>query len=351
MRILHFTEAHTVHTDRLVRHHLAAGHDVEVITFHNYVGRGPVRVIPVGSLSSRLPYAHHWVGLSAMRKAMADFRPDIVHGHYLSTAGLYFAVSPRCGVVGSAMGSDVLIDPRATHARLLISALPRWVDFFTSGAPHLTRRMVELGIPEDRIATFPWGVDNHIFHPAATMPPPLVIVSTRNFESVYDIPTLILAFAILAREFPDTRLNLYGDGSLRSSLENLTAKSGIADRVRFQGQASPETLSAALRDSAVYVSTSKSDAASISLLEAMATGLVPVVSDIEANRHWICDGENGLLFPVGSARALAQKLRRTIIDEDLRVRAHTANPRIVRERASWADSMRRLDDVYEKVID
>lgn len=350
MRIVHLIESHTIHTKRIVDHQVRTGHEVHVVTFRNLAGEGPVSVIPVPPWENRLPYAHHWRGLTWWSRYLHASRPDIVHGHYLSTAALYLRSARAHSVVASAMGSDVLVDPDAMHARILLSALPKWVELFTSGAPHLTRRMVELGIPEERIATFPWGVNDHVFFPAANLSSATSIVSTRNFEWVYDLPTLVSAFKIMSLGSTTARLDLYGDGSLRSSLEARVAKSGIGTRVRFHGRVDPRRLSEGLRESAVYVSTSKSDAASVSLLEAMATGLVPVVCDIEANRRWVSHGENGLLFPVGDAGRLAQTLRRAITDEDLRIRSRTANPRIIKEKASWDDSMKRLEEIYESVI-
>ncbi len=350
MRILHLVEAFTVHVDRIVSHQLAAGHDVRVVTFHDFVGRGPRVVVPRGDFVRRLPYAHHWQGIGRVLRIARSFGPDVVHGHYLSTAGLYLAACPARGRVATAMGSDVLIDPKATHARMLLRVLPRWVDVFTSVADHVTRRMVDLGISEGRISTFPWGVDSALFHPPAGPPRDGVIVSTRNFEPVYDVPTLLAAFARLAAKRSRSRVRLYGDGSLRDALLRRADRDGVAARVEFPGRVPPARLADALREAAVFVSPSLSDGTSTSLLEAMATGLLPVVTDIEANRSWVRDGENGLLFPPRDVGRLSEALDRALNDDVLRARAFDENPRIVEERASWQVSMQNLDGVYDRVL-
>ena len=66
----------------------------------------------------------------------------------------------------------------------------------------------------------------------------------------------------------------------------------------------------ALHSGSCYISASLSDGTANSLLEAMAAGLFPIVSDIPANREWIADGENGMLFPPGDHMALARCLER-----------------------------------------
>jgi len=350
MRILHLIEAHSVHTQRIAGHQRQAGHDVTVVTFRNQTDEQSVVEIPRRGLAARLPYHHHWQGMVAAVRAIHAFDPHVVHAHYLSTAGLYLLGAFGRPVVGSAMGSDVLVDPQAAHARFIIRSLPRWVDRFTSVAPHVTGRMTELGIPAERINTFPWGVDPVLFHPASTASSPGVIISTRNFEPVYDLPTVLDAMARVRRKAPAARLWLFGDGSQRVQLRRRADQSGIAPSVTFAGTVRHKDLPDKLRESSVYVSAATSDGASVSLFEAMATGVVPVVSDTDANRVWIDGGRNGLLFTPRNPEALAEALYHALTDDELRARCRELNPTIVSQRASWAFSMRELDRVYERVL-
>lgn len=349
MRIAHIVEAFTVHVDRIVQNQIRDGHEVHVITFDDGVRRGPRTLIQSGT-SRSLPYGHHWGGILAVRSAIRSFKPDLVHGHYLSTSALYLAACRDFRTIGTAMGSDVLIDTRARHARLLVRASGAWIDRFTSVAPHVTRRLIELGIPAARIFTIPWGVDTAIFHPGNRPNPDGVLVSTRSFEPVYDVPTLLEAFAALVDSHREARLRLFGEGSQRRMLEGIVDRFALRSHVAFEGLKPPSVLASALREGSIYVSTALSDGASTSLLEAMASGLVPVVADIEANRSWVQDGVNGLLFRPRDPTGLFRALRRAMTDSDLMDRAYRSNPRIVEERATWSASMRSLDAVYREVI-
>jgi glycosyltransferase involved in cell wall biosynthesis len=288
--------------------------------------------------------------LSGVLRAIHRFDPDVVHGHYLSTAAGYLTWARGPAIVGSAMGSDLLIDCRAAHARLLVRSLRWTVDRFTSVAPHVTRTMQRLGLPTERIATFPWGVDLSVFHPNTSLPREAIVISTRNFEPVYDNSTLLRAFGRVLKSRGDVRLKLLGGGSQRPVLESLAASASPPGRIEFLGRVRPETLAGHLRDAVLYVSTSLSDGASASLLEGMAVGLLPVVTDIEANRNWIQDGENGLLFAAGDDAALARMILKALEDEPLRERALRENPRLIASRASWGTSMERLHDVYRSAV-
>jgi glycosyltransferase involved in cell wall biosynthesis len=102
-------------------------------------------------------------------------------------------------------------------------------------------------------------------------------------------------------------------------------------------------LAELLRGADIYVSTSRSDSTSVSLLEAMASGAFPVVTDIPGNRVWIAHSENGLLFPAGDSDALASCIRRAVKDTQLRLRAATVNRRRVLADAVWEDNMLAIE--------
>jgi len=88
----------------------------------------------------------------------------------------------------------------------------------------------------------------------------------------------------------------------------MLSRAGLADRVRFLGQVAYDELPACYRTADVYISASRCDGSSVSLLEAMASGLPAIVSDIPANREWVEPGVNGWWFRDGDAAALAESI-------------------------------------------
>jgi glycosyltransferase involved in cell wall biosynthesis len=81
----------------------------------------------------------------------------------------------------------------------------------------------------------------------------------------------------------------------------------------------------------------------------MACGVPPVVTDIEANREWINDGENGLLFPVGDSKTLAEAVIRMLTDETLAAGAREINLRLIREKALWKDNMQKIETEFTRL--
>ena len=125
---------------------------------------------------------------------------------------------------------------------------------------------------------------------------------------------------------------------------------GLEDCVTFTGFLDHGELPNLLRQSDIYISASVGDGTSISLLEAMATGLVPVVSRIRANEPWVEHGRTGLLFEVGRPDMLAHALQRVMDDEQLRRRAFEENiPRVNRD-CNMHRNMQRLANIFEQLV-
>jgi len=99
----------------------------------------------------------------------------------------------------------------------------------------------------------------------------------------------------------------------------------------------------------LYVSTSTSDSTSVSLLEAMAAGCFPIVSDIPANREWIASEAQGMLFPCGDDAALAACILRAGADPALRAGAQEANRAVIAARATWEGNVRDVETLFEQL--
>jgi glycosyltransferase involved in cell wall biosynthesis len=108
----------------------------------------------------------------------------------------------------------------------------------------------------------------------------------------------------------------------------------------------PGELAGWLARAEVYLSASRSDSTSLSLLEAMAAGAVPVVSDIEGNREWVADGQGASLFPPGAAAALAAALDRALSEPGWAQAARERNRRVVETRGDRARNMARIEALF-----
>lgn len=346
MRIAVLGDGSLDHVRRWSGYFHRRGHAVLLLSFEDVSGSSfPAERLPRLLPTKLLGYT---AALGVVRRRLRRFKPDVVSAVYAAGYGFIGALCGQRPLVVSAIGSDLLVNyPACAVHRFQIRRALGAADLITTDAAVLSRAAVAAGARRERILEMVFGIDEAIFHPGAGGSPEFpVIASTRNLYPVYDVATLLEAAA--RPSFPaGGRVVICGDGPQRGALEARCAALGISSRVTFTGQLAAQEIAAVLRGAGLYVSASLSDSTSVSLLEAMACGAVPVVTDIEANREWIRDGENGLLFPPGDARALAEAIARASGDVALAGSARRANFALVRERGLWHDNMARVESALE----
>ena len=136
--------------------------------------------------------------------------------------------------------------------------------------------------------------------------------------------------AVALRTEPGIHLEIAGDGVLRSDLEQLAVKLGIASHVRFLGEITD--IPAPFSRASLFVLPSRSEGISLTLLEAMARGLPVVATKVGGNNEVVLDGVTGLLVAAEDPAAMAAKICELVNDMDrcrmmgragrLRVEAH-----------------------------
>ena len=351
MRVLYIADAASVHTQRWAIAFRDLGAEVAVASFRPAAIEGvAVHRLPTAGLG-RVGYL---LALPALRQISARFRPDVVHAQYLTSYGFLAATAGLRPLVVTAWGSDVLVSPRESAlARWLVRRAVRGADAVTTVAEHMNAAVIALGAPADRVQAVPFGVDTALFRPPAAAPPappPLRIVSTRNFAPVYSVHTVVEATRLLQARGQPLQLDLIGQGVLEAALRAQVQAAGLQAVTTFHGHVGHAQLVALLGAAHVFVSSAVSDGNNVSLNEAMACGCLPVATDIPANAQWLHHGRNGLLFAPGDAAALATALARAGADGAWRAAAAVENRAIVEQRADWRANVQRMQALYHRVM-
>jgi glycosyltransferase involved in cell wall biosynthesis len=228
---------------------------------------------------------------------LADTDADWLHAHYLTSHGsLAWAAKLgwrlRAQIAGSAWGSDILVTPNQGGAwRWMTKKVLRSCAITTSDSLHMTERMRELGAGE--VMTFPFGLE--AMPKANAKKQPWLCFANRGLEPIYRPERVIDAFARIAAAQPEARLVIANDGSLRAVLEADVMARGLGDQVTFIGRVDAQTQASHYARSTWFLSLPESDSVSVSVLEAMAHGCVPLLSELPANREVIGDSARGLI--------------------------------------------------------
>jgi glycosyltransferase involved in cell wall biosynthesis len=142
------------------------------------------------------------------------------------------------------------------------------------------------------------------------------LVSTRNFEPLYNVACTLRAFARVQQRYPEATLTLVGAGSQDAALRALTEELELR-RVTFAGRVPPEDIWRFYADADIYVQTPDIDNMPSSILEAYASGLPVISTGAGGVPAMLTDGVHGLLSPVNDDAHVARNICRLLEDPDL----------------------------------
>lgn len=186
--------------------------------------------------------------------------------------------------------------------------------------------------------------DKKIFNDKA---PHLVV--TRNLEKIYGVDTVLNAFAMLKQQYPEARLTVAGSGPEEGALKEQVSKLGIEAEVTFTGRLDPEQIAQLYKDADLLLNASTVDNSPNSLIEALASGVPVVSSNVGGIPDLVCDGESALLVPPQQPEMLAEAVLRVFGNQGLR-------DQLVQQGKSVADRfdkhkvLEALAESYSRVV-
>jgi glycosyltransferase involved in cell wall biosynthesis len=202
-----------------------------------------------------------------------------------------------------------------------------------------------------RTTVVPNIVDTEHFLPSGRMAENRAahLVVARSLEPIYDIPTALRAFHLVREEFPDATLTVAGAGPEREALLALASELGVAGAVSFRGRLDRDEMAELYRSASVVINPSRVDNMPNSVLEAMASGVVVVSTDVGGVPFIVRDGVTGLLVPAGDHAAMAETVRRVLRDPQLARRLREAGFADI-QQYTWGRVRQKWADVYASVL-
>jgi glycosyltransferase involved in cell wall biosynthesis len=288
--------------------------------------------------------ARFFKAIGKISQAIKQVRPDVIHIQQAGTLALAAMIAnrkARIPVIITVMGSDVLVVPKQGWLQdKMVRVILRKADFVTCDAEISAQACLSLTDRLNGVSVVNFGVDDLYDE---RVEKERLVYSNRLHESIYRIEWAMELFSGFAVSHPEWRMVIAGQGSLTLDLKRKAA-SRSTGKYEFTGWLAPEDNISYYRRSAIYLSLPESDATSVSLLEAMSAGCIPVVSDLPANREWVQDGVNGIIDDGGGENPL----KRAICLNPLVVARY--NRQMLAERASRSRAKQSFIDIYEKIF-
>jgi glycosyltransferase involved in cell wall biosynthesis len=322
---------------------------------HRIKGKTPF--IPIGIFS--------YVDISsliAILKIIKKIQPDIIHvqaPNYFSLSAIILLKLLRKRIVGTIHRAEVA-DKVSRSIFVLRKLALRMFDELICVSNYTKCLAMDAGAIKEKTSVIYNSCDESYFY----------LKNKFEVRRLLDLPSdkkiILFVGNLIQRKGTDTLIHslndvnerysnfiaiIVGKGIESQKLESLVNEYHLTDMVKFLGGISKTELSNYYSAADVFVLPSVSEGHSVAVLEAMASGLPIVASDIQGNKESIEDGKNGFLFETGNKKSLMEKLLILLTDSELhRKMSETCLMRYA-EKFSTTTQIEKYLKVYQNLVD
>lgn len=297
---------------------------------------------------------------------------DLVHLHYPFFGGaelvmLRKAVRKDQGLVMTYHMDAVAGGVRGTifsmHRKMLFPAIAQRCERIlvsTKDYANTSALMDTEGVM-DKVEVHPFGIDQNRFSPGSSpfrakfgiTSNEIVFVFVGGLDKAHHfkgVPQILEAL----KQLPLTnwRCLIAGSGDMKETFEANVADSDIANKVHFLGNVSDEELPNVYRagDIHLFPSTERAEAYGYVALEAAATGIPTIASDLPGVREVVLDGESGLLVAPRDVESLKEAMLTLMSQKELRERLGFSARKRIEAQFTWEPLISKLEDTYRDVM-
>ncbi len=356
--------------------HFLHGDEVCLITGHTHGPEGSleqrakargldVKILP--ELARSLNPLHDWKALKAIRRTLADYRPELVHTH-----------SSKAGILGRLAAHQLQIpavhtihgasfhfgqNPILHHAyRWSERKAAHWCDHFITVCNAMIDQYVAAGVaPREKFTTIYSGMDVDKFlspsQSAAEIragldiaPTDIVIGKVARLFHLKGHNYLIEAAAAVAAQVPNVRFLLVGDGVLKDHYQARIAELGLTSHFRFAGLVAPEAVTNYLHAMDAVVHTSDWEGLARVIPQGLLAGKPVISFDIDGAAEVCIHEETGLLVKHRDIEQLSGAMLRLAQDHELRRRLGNNGRHRFTEQFRHENMTARIRDVYQMVL-
>ncbi len=361
-RVLYFSRNLTTHDQRFLSSLAETDYEIFYLRLENTKHDinetslpEKINILPPLNSNKSFKYVNLLENLNKLKTQINAIQPHIIHAGPIQTCSFLVALLEFKNLITMSWGSDILVDSE-------INFLYKWITKHTlkktsvliADCDAVSNKAVRFGFTDERIIKFPWGIDLQKFQPGVNnqlrhqlgWEDKFIILSLRSWEKLYGVDVVVKGFVEAAKSEPDLRMILLGSGSMKSEIEKVVMDNNLRDHIFLGGVINQQELPDYYHASDLYISASYSDGSSVSLMEALASGLPVLVSDIPGNKEWIDQGKNGWLFKTGNVEDLTKS-----ISEILKNKAHLSQVGIearksAEKKANWEVNFQKLLFAY-----
>jgi glycosyltransferase involved in cell wall biosynthesis len=377
MKICYLANAESIHIQRWVKYFAENGHEVHLISPRSFGNKSikNVKLYLVKELHSQIRSIRFiffpmnlLLGIIQVKELIKKIKPDIVHAHYIGEYGLHGALACSQPFIVSAWGSDVLRAPKKSKlSKYTVPYAIKKADVITTTAEFMKEYLIRtFNVPGGKIIRIPWGIDLKIFHRGyeegverlkeslgigANSP---IILSNRHMDQKYEIQSIIDSIPYVTKKYPNAIfvfIRGYGSIEFENEMKVRAEKLGVINNTRFVSiRITPEEMAVYLNMADVFISIPKTDQFGSSIMEGMACGAIPIVSDIKVYGQYLEDGKNAFFVNPEKTKEVAEQIINCIEHPELKEKFYKINRKIIEEKEDWNKNAKKMEELYEKLL-
>jgi len=291
--------------------------------------------------------------ISEFKKILDEFKQDLVHAHFVTSYGYVAKKLNFHPLVLSVWESDITLAQSNLLRKRLVKEILNSADYVNFAGEWLKKIAINIGFDEKiKHDVFQYGIDiDKItkFRRSLELRDNSIIISPRGFDDVYNWPRQIEAMdrALKSNKNLNLVMYMYGGGDT-SYARKMVKDLSLEEKIHVVGKVNQDVLWKEIGKARIVLSVAKRDGTPLSLLESMALGAFPIVSNIAPNREWIKDKNNGFIVDENSPEAIATAISLAVKNYELFMKAFEKNIKIVEGRANYVNNIQRMKEIYLK---
>ena len=313
---------------------------------------GPVRHLRLKS-HGPLRTLHYVLAVPQIRKIISRFTPDIINPHFASGYGFIAAlaiIGRKLPLVCHVWGSDILLVPRKSRLHKYKTAFAlKHADAIVGDSRYIISQAQKLASLKHQ-EIYPWGIEQEylaLHKRDYQFGNPVRVIIPRMQEPVYNNLFIVKALAPLVNT-GKIRLTFPAFGSQAASFMRF-ASALVGDGIEFYEKMPRLEFLRFMNKHDIYLSASRSDSSPVSLIEAMALGLVPIGADIEGVRERLTP-ESGFLFIQDDEPSLSQAVSNVVDSGSLRESMRRRNLERVKREAVFEENIAAQIDLMKRLV-
>lgn len=354
MKVLLLAPSKSIHTHKWALFYKNNGIDVKVVTFADHFSQENAKEIDTIQLPKLLPGKLSYISsVSALKKILRQFKPDIFHAHYASSYGFIGALCNYHPYYVSVWGRDIFQFPQQNGMnRKMVEYTLKKADVICSTSHVMGKETNKY--TDKKIYITPFGVDLSKFKPLEGQKGSegLTIGTVKALSDKYGIADLIKAFAKVHSSYPEFRLLIVGDGPQRAEYETLVRDLRMDAVTTFTGRVPNDKVPEYINKMDIFAvpSTEDSESFGVAAVESMACGVPVVVSNVGGLPEVVIEGETGYVVEKENPDSLAAAFLKLIENPEIRKDMGSKGIQHVKDNYDWIDNAGGMLKLYEKTL-